>query len=469
MPDLMFEIKTLNKNKIYLSSNHNLYHHLSLMSKQESSTIEIVKIENNPKSQQAKENTKTVGTRSPKIPFSTLTNLYYDSFIVAGLTDKIATAINSGFKSKDDRLLEVIKKIDQEFLGRNKVLCGNAFFEVIEDGKGMVTDLLPILSNTIEVMEDGDGYRQQVGTDVVYFNAFTPKDKRPERTTIYQESKAGAKELRNTGKGCGYNPNLNQVYHFKNTSLSTKYYGASYFEAVVDQLVLIEYIDTYYTKGFANGMIKAKMIFPKNEKKVFGVEDKNVLKAFLEAKMKGVEKSYSTAILDQEVGQLNLEHEIDAKAFIEYRTQLLQSVAIALNVPYDMLLSDNSNRASSQVSMETFNNFTIIPAQSQNIKDFKILFAEGYKVDDLEYEWIDTTDEKEQMDVLTGYKKAGIMTANEVREKIGLPPIDGGDQLMVDTAQAQKDQLAELMKGEKKEFLHTLTKIENDILTDLQA
>ena len=225
-------------------------------------------------------------------------------------------------------------------------------------------------------MEDGDGYSQTVGTDKVYFNAFTSLADRPARTKIWEDSKAGANELRNTGKGCGYNPNINQVYHFKNTSLSTKYYGASYFESVVDQLVLIEYIDTYYTKGFSNGMIKAKMIFPKNEKKVFSAEDKKVLKAFLEAKMKGVEKSYSTAILDQEVGQLDLEHEIDANAFIEYRKELLKSVSIALNVPYDLLLSDNSNRASSQVSKEIFNDFTIYPLQTQNLKDFKILFAE---------------------------------------------------------------------------------------------
>lgn len=439
------------------------------MSKQEESTVEIVKVWDNPNSKQAKENTKTVGTRSPAIAFSVLTGLYYDSFVVAGLTDKIATAINSGFKSKDENLLAMIHKLDHEFLGRNKVLLGNAFFEVIEDGTGKVTDLLPILSHTIEIMEDGDGYRQQVGTDVVYFNAFTPKEERPARTLIYTESKAGAKELRNTGHGCGYNPNLNQVYHFKNTSLSTKYYGASYFEAVVDQLILMEQIDTYYSKAFSNGMIKAKMIFPKNEKKVFGVEDKKVLKAFLEAKMKGVEKAYSTAIVDQEVGQLDLEHDIDAKAFIEYRTQLLQSVAIALNVPYDMLLSDNSNRASSQVSMETFNSFTIAPAQAQNLKDFKILFAEGYKVDDLEYEWIDTTDEKEQMEVLAGYKKAGIMTANEVRAKLGLATIEGGDVLAVDSQQVQKDQLTDLMKSEAGHFYKNLTDLENDLLGNLQG
>lgn len=119
-----------------------------------------------------------------------------------------------------------------------------------------------------------------------------------------------------------------------------------------------------------------------------------------------MDKSHSVAIVDQKIGQQDLEHDVDAKAFLEYRTQLLQAIAISVNVPYDMLLSENSNRASSQVSMETFNSFTISPAQQDNIKDFKILFGENYKVDDLDYNFIDTTDEKEQMEVLTGYKKS---------------------------------------------------------------
>jgi len=141
-------------------------------------------------------------------------------------------------------------------------------------------------------------------------------------------------------------------------------------------LILIEQIDKYYSKGFENGMIKAKMIFPKNEKKSFSVADKKVLKEFIKSKMKGVDNAFSTAIVDIEVGQLDLEHEIDANAFIDYRKELLKSISIALNVPYDMLLSDNSNKSTSQTSKETFNEFTIIPAQNQLLKDFKIIFSE---------------------------------------------------------------------------------------------
>lgn len=438
------------------------------MTKKADASIEIIKAEN-PNSKQAKDNTKWVGTRSPNIPFDNLLGLYYDSFVVSWLTDKIATAIISGFETKDQNLLKVLNTIDQEFLNRNKVICWNSFFEVIEDGTGKVVELIPILSNTIQIMEDGDGYKQQIWTDTVYFNAFTPKEKRADRIAIYQSSNARSDELVNTWKGCGYNPNLNQVYQFKNTSLKTKYYGASYFEPVVDQLVLIEQIDKFYSKGFDNGMIKSKLIYPKWEKAKFSKDDKIVLKEFIKSKMKGVDKAFSTAIVDNEVGQLDLEHDIDAKAFIEYRTQLLQSVAIALNVPYDMLLSDNSNRASSQVSLESFNQFTIWPLQQQNIKDFKILFAEWYSVDDLDYTFIDTKDEKEQMEVMTWYKKAGIMTANEVRKQLWLPEIDGGNVLQTETqAQAQQTAVA-MIKKEAWNFYDHLTNIENDLYSHIQT
>jgi len=436
------------------------------MTNKTNDSIEIIK-SIDPRSKQADDNTKGVGVRTPEIAFSTLVNLYYESFVVWGLTDKIATAIASGFESQDEELLKVLNNIDQEFLGRNKVLCWNGFFEVIRDGTNKVVDLLPIISDTIEVMEDGDGYRQQIGTDVVYFNQFTPVDDRKDKIAIYEGSWAKDDELVNTGKWCGYNENLNEVYQFKNTSLRTKYYGASYYESAIDQLILIEQIDKYYSKGFDNGMIKAKMIFPKHDKKSFSTNDKKVLKEFIKSKMKGVDKAFSTAIVDVEVGQLDLEHEIDANAFIEYRKELLKSVSIAVNVPYDMLLSDNSNKSTSQTSKETFNEFTIVPLQNQLIKDFKTIFGEDYKVEDLAYKLIDTKDEKEQMEILTWYKKAWVMTANEVREKIGLPRVDGGDELLTDNQSQIKGQIDEIFKKEAKNLYNDLTKIENDLYKDL--
>lgn len=436
------------------------------MWKKETWSVEILKTIN-PLSKQAKENTRLVWTRPPVVPFKSWISLYYNSFIVWGLTDKVWTAINSWFESTDQELLRVINNIDHEFLNRNKVLCWNAFFEVIRNWAGKVVELLPIISDTILIMEDWDGFQQKIWTDTVYFNTFTPVDQRKEKIKIWEESKAKSNELVNTWKGCGFNPNLNEVYQFKNTSLSTKYYWESFFESVVEQVSLVEQIDKFYSKGFDNGMIKAKLLFPTWEKQKFSTNDKAVLKQFISSKMKGLDKSFSTAILDFPVWQMDLEHEIDANAFIWYRKELLKSVSIALNVPFDLLLSDNSNRASSQVSVESFNQYTVWPFQQQNIKDFKYIFSEWYKTDDLNYLWIDTKDEKEQMEVLTWYKKFWIMTPNEVRKKLWLSPIDGWDELKSENNSEIKSQIDDILKKEVSNTYSDLTKIEYDLYKNL--
>ena len=59
---------------------------------------------------------------------------------------------------------------------------------------------------------------------------------------------------------------------------------------------------------------------------------------------------------------------------------------------------------------------------------------------------IDTKNQLDEMKVLTGYQSAGSMTANEVRAKIGLDAIDGGDEL---AAQKTTAEMSEMEKTEK--------------------
>jgi hypothetical protein len=56
---------------------------------------------------------------------------------------------------------------------------------------------------------------------------------------------------------------------------------------------------------------------------------------------------------------------------------------------------------------------------------------------DLEFAWLeqDEIDPKEQSAILVGYVKEGVYTRNEARDKLGLDPVEGGDDATVDTAQ----------------------------------
>ncbi len=65
------------------------------------------------------------------------------------------------------------------------------------------------------------------------------------------------------------------------------------------------------------------------------------------------------------------------------------------------------------------------------------VIEEDFGYDDIEGTWEDDqeVDPMLQMQVLTGYQKAGTLKANEVREQLGQDPVQGGDTLMVFTAQ----------------------------------
>jgi hypothetical protein len=49
----------------------------------------------------------------------------------------------------------------------------------------------------------------------------------------------------------------------------------------------------------------------------------------------------------------------------------MKAIAIALNMPYDLLVTENSNRATSEISNEHFNKHVVKPLQQQFIRQLK--------------------------------------------------------------------------------------------------
>lgn len=89
------------------------------------------------------------------------------------------------------------------------------------------------------------------------------------------------------------------------------------------------------------------------------------------------------------------------KGLLAYRLDLIKSIAIALNVPYDMLISDSSNRATSEVSMEVFNMHIVKPLQEHFVKQLRKALRPyfGNLVNVIELKSIDTRNQKEEMEI----------------------------------------------------------------------
>lgn len=384
--------------------------------------INIQKTALNPESKQVEKDSNYIWVLYPEISFESLLKIYYGSFIASWITDKTATSVQSWFETKDESLKTVLNNIDLDFLVRSLLVCWNAFFEVIRDWTWKVSELLPVLTDEVKVMEGGDGYIQKVWSKQAYFNKFTPIKEKPEKTAIYEASKAWEKELKETDNGCGFNPNLNEIFHFKILSLKSKYYWDSFFGAAIDQILLLQNIDKFYKNYFDNAAIKPKLLADKSWQMTD--ETKKQIEDWFETELSWVNNAFSTVVVPGDVAVLDMTDNFNTEDFIKYRQELIKSIAIKLNIPYDLIITDNSNRASSTTAIEQFNNYTIKPLQKRILKDLKTIFADHYKVDDLEFAEIDTKDQKEEMEIYTWLVEAGIMTEDEARERLWLPKLE---------------------------------------------
>ena len=113
----------------------------------------------------------------------------------------------------------------------------------------------------------------------------------------------------------------------------------------------------------------------------------------------------------------------------------MKSIAVGLNIPFDLLDPEGSARATKQSSIEEFNNDIVKPIQERVMSQIiqQLSEEEIPGITGLTFVPIDTSNQKEEMEVETGYKDSGIMTANEVRAKLRLAPRTDGDKLEVKT------------------------------------
>lgn len=226
---------------------------------------------------------------------------------------------------------------------------------------------------------------------------------------------------------------INTFLQLKLQSLSTRYYGDSLFAKCITQLVVLEQIDQLYERYFERGLIKSKFLLdPENE---LTERDENIIKATVEDAMRGDSNSFEMAIVHAALTKLDIEDEFEIKGLLEYRRDLMRSICIAINMPYDLLDSINSNKATSEVAMDQFNQKVVKPLQEIFLRELRKGLRPffGEVVDYLRLNTLDTEDEKERMEILTGYIREGAMTANEARalSPYELPEIEGGDTLRV--------------------------------------
>lgn len=382
-------------------------HNESNMGNNHAGKVTLIAKQQLPQGSKQVEDQTVKGIVSPPISFYSLQKAYDNSFVLGGVFEKLASAGDSGFKETGKQELDaILHGVETKRILESLLVFGNTFVEKVMDGRGKVAELSFILTDTMSVwnMNDQHGYIQQVSGRRAFFL--------PE-----------------------------EIMHLKLASVSSNWYGESKFAKTVDQIVLLSKIDQYYDKMFDKNFMGSNLFTDEGDSqgKKLNEANRDKLESWLEDNAMGLDNAFAAAIVPTKLTRVKLEESIDPEAFLTYRTELIKSIAIGLNMPVDLLLSDNANRSTSEVAYETLNQIIVQPLQEILVAELKAALRDtfGNDVDLIVLNPIGTEDNEKEMKVLTGYKKSGVLTANEVREKLGYPKHVDGDALVVDSGGAQ--------------------------------
>lgn len=336
--------------------------------------------------------------------FADMFYLYEESFIIGGIIDRIVTIASSEWKfpeGMNQDAIDVINSIDKEYALRSLLVTGNIFLEKVRNNAGWIASLERFITTEVRISkipgEDG-------------------------KTTIEYRQAADGVINQNPFK-------KENVVHIKLTSNQSRYYGDSKIYKARQQIILLGLIDKFYSNMFSKWMLKTSILADKSGK--LTVPQLQAIKTQLEDLTKWIDNSFATIILPGDITNIwSFDKEQSAEEFLKYRDALIESIAIALNIPVDILVPAKASRNTKAESLEELNRDIVTPLQQKFVEQLKKqLKWEVDGIDDLMLEPVDTKNQKNDMDIWTGYKKSWIITANEVREKLWMDHHDGGDEL----------------------------------------
>ena len=347
---------------------------------------------------------------NPPISFNVLTDTHSCSSILSWIINKIAVKSNTPFLSTESEKLDLIlANLDIEEIVTNLLIYGNCYLERLETLWWEKTlEFERIITENAKLSKK----------DNVYL--ITKKTNDLEEVNFTQD----------------------QVLSFKRTSVTSKKYWDSLFSKCVDEIILYSYIIKYFKKFFWNWNISPNILF--DESGILDKEQIEKIEALINDRIAGIENSSSTVIIQAKMWKIDLSTIFDPEKYIKLKRELKEDIAIGMNIPFDLLSSENSNRATSQSAMEALYSNIIIPLQDRFLIQLRKQLLSWYRSEKGStcWEWIteenilkiafsdiNLKNPKEEMETLTWYQKNWVLSVNEVREIADLgSPIDWGDE-----------------------------------------
>ncbi len=318
--------------------------------------------------------------------------------------------------NEDEGLTKILEKVIVDMQA-----TGNGYIEVGRTTNGDIGYIGHVPATTMRVRRLRDGYVQIIAGTIVYFRNFGAKNPNP----VTED------------------PNPNEIIHLKEYSPLNTFYGVPDIVAAVVSLRGDMMAAQYNLDYFENKAVPRYIITVKGAKLSADAEDR--LFRFFQTGLKNQNHRTLYIPLPGDMDGQKIEFEmhpvengVQEASFNQYRKNNRDDILMAHQVPISKLGgADGAAVAAAMTQDRTFRDQVAKPLQEYVSKAINKIIREKTDIIELVFNEVSLIDEVAQSQIFERYAKITALVPNEIREKIGYPQREGGDDPLVLTGKEQ--------------------------------
>ena len=313
---------------------------------------------------------------------------------------------------------------------------GNGYIEIGRKVNGEIGYIGHVPCQNLRVRRLRDGFVQIQQGKAVFFRNF-------------QDS--------NQPNPIGTDARPNEIIHLKNYTPTNTYYGIPAVVPAKNAIAGQEFSSRYNLEYFENKAVPRYMVVLKGAK--LSRESEAAIFEFFQNKLKG--QSHRTVIVplpaDDGNGKVEMkleaiENGIQDSSFNNYRKSTLEDILMAHRVPISKVATaGNISIAAAKEFDRTFKEQVCRPMQDTLEKKINRVVSEKTDAFRLHFNELTLTDEDTQSKIDERYLRMKVVTPNEIRPRLGLPQMDGGDDVVQISGQQAAEQTAQATRNRRRD------------------
>ena len=312
---------------------------------------------------------------------------------------------------------------------------GNGYIEIGRTIKGEIGYVGHIPSTTMRVRRLHDGFVQMIGNKVTYFRNFGANNKNPITA----------------------DPRPNEIIHVKEYSPLNTFYGVPDVIAAMPALIGDSLAAQYNIDYFQNKAVPRYVVTLKGAQLSADAEDK--LFRFLQTGLKG--QNHRTLYIplpgDSDTNKVEfrmdpIEAGVQEASFNDYRIRNRDDILIAHQVPLSKIGGGDASAIAAAIAQDrTFKEQVTRPEQTKLEKILNKIIREKTDILEIKFNELTLTDEVAQSQIDERYVRNKVVTPNEIRERLGLPQVEGGDKMVEQTPRQAADAKANTQQNRARD------------------